>query len=466
MRFNSRGEYHGGRVGIGSWLNDDTWLTQAEIGSAWLACGGDRWVDSTQSCRSNFDYAYPEGLTAKVWDMARDGTVVEVPNYHMPYSCGVWPAREQYGIFDEPVRFARALVGGDYCVLVGYQHVWSSRHGWIQLPAGIQAFEIAECGDVLCFTTHLHTALLNVVTGLGRRVLESTLYPDLFAEADGVILGYGTNMDDVNPQILTVPFASLTDDLSTLSDSTTPPDPPDPPDPPQPVEAPHITIGAYDANGVAPCDCVAEAELSGGEATTITWVVNEQDEPIVEPLELTHTYHFAAPGSYRIGVKVVGPGGSDETGTPRVITVTADVPPPDPIYPPIDPPAGGGKFMSTIQLSEPAFLNWRYGGGQSLDPPTKPDDPNRDPFEHGRPVAGVDETAQLFQFTDGTYGIQSPNGRSWLSIQRDGSYEERPVVEDEEPGSFERFTLAGNVLTELPKDEADATRDPVTFVQP
>jgi hypothetical protein len=389
MRFNSRGEYHGGRVGIGSWLNDDTWLTQADVQSAWLACGGDRWVDSTQTCRSNFGYAYPPGLIAKVWDMALDGTVVEVPNYHMPYSAGVWPAREEYQEFDEPVRFARAGVGGACCVLVGYQRVWSNRHGWIQLPAGIQAFEIALCGNVLCFTTHAHTVLLNVSTGLGRRMLDSTFYPDLFAQPDGVILGYGTNMDDVNPQVLTVPFAFLTEDLSTLSDATIPPEP-EPPDPEPPEPEPP-----------------------------------EPPEPEPEPPE------------------------------PEPVPE----PPPTPI-----PPPPGGRDMGTIQLSEPFYLNWRYGGGQSLDPPTQPADPNRDPFEHGRETAGADETAQLFQFADGTYGIKSPNGRSWLSIQGDGSYEERPATDDAEPGPWERFTLTGNVLTELPKE--DATRAPVTFVQP
>jgi hypothetical protein len=237
--------------------------------------------------------------------------------------------------------------------------------------------------------------------------------------------------------------------------------PPDLPDPPQPVDAPAITIATYDEAGVAPMVCVAVAELSGGPAETITWLCDGAPEPSFAPLETEHTYHFASPGSYSIGVKVVGPGGSDQTGTPRIVTVTAEE---EPIYPPIDPPVGGGVFVATIQISEPAYLNWRWGGGQSLDPPTQPSDPNRYPFEYGRPVAGADETGNLFQFADGTYGIQSPNGRSWLSIQGDGSYEERPVVEGQEPGPWERFTLEGNVLTELPKE--GATREPVTFVQP
>jgi hypothetical protein len=385
MRFNSRGEYHGGRVGIGSWLNDDTWLTQADVQSAWLACGGDRWVDSTQSCRSNFDYAYPPGLTAKVWDIALDGTVVEVPNYHMPYSAGIWPAREEYETFDEPVRFARASVGGACCVLVGYQRVWSSRHGWIHLPAGIQAFEIAICGNVLCFTTHMHTVLLNVMTGLGCRITSSTLYPDLFAPTDaeltdGVLLGFDTAMDGSGTATVFVPFASLTEDLSTLSDATIPPEPE--PEPPEPEPEP--------------------------------------PEPEPEP------------------------------------------PKPEPPTPIPFPP--GGRFMFKLALSKPAFLNWRHGGGQSLDPPTQPDDPNRAAFEYGRTTVGVDEQCSGYEFADGTWGMRSPNGRSWLSIQEDGSEQERVASDDAEPGPWERFTKNGNVFTELPKE--NATREPVTFVQP
>lgn len=119
--------------------------------------------------------------------------------------------------------------------------------------------------------------------------------------------------------------------------------------------------------------------------------------------------------------------------------------------------------MSTpIQLSEPCYLNWRWGGGQSLEPPTNPDDPSRAPFEYGRKEAGSDETAQLIRLADGTYGVLSPNGRSWLSIQPDGSYEERPAVAGQEPGPWERFTLDGSALVELPKP--DMARTPVEFV--
>lgn len=198
---------------------------------------------------------------------------------------------------------------------------------------------------------------------------------------------------------------------------------------------PTITITDYDQDGIAPMVCNAYAQSAGGPAHTIEWLLNDVVYASGDPSFIHCAYQLPEAGSYSIGVRIIGPAGSDQTATPRIVTVR-------------EPASPGGVFVQTIQLSEPSYLNWRYGGGQSLEPPTAPDDPNRDPFEHGRPVAGIDETAKLFKFADGTYGIQSPNGRSWLSVQPDGSYEERLVV-DGEPGAYERFTLAGNVLTSV-----------------
>lgn len=71
-----------------------------------------------------------------------------------------------------------------------------------------------------------------------------------------------------------------------------------------------------------------------------------------------------------------------------------------------------------------------------------------------RPVnaQGGDETCHVLPNADGTYSIQSPNGQQWLSIQSDGSRQARQVSDPSQPGSWERFTRNGNVLTELPKD--------------
>ncbi len=97
-----------------------------------------------------------------------------------------------------------------------------------------------------------------------------------------------------------------------------------------------------------------------------------------------------------------------------------------------------------IALSKPAFLNWRYGGGQSLDPPTNSSDRNRSAFEFNRLEVGSDEQCELV-VAQGGYAVRSPNGRSWLSIQPDGRLEERDA--SGAPGPWELFTLDGNVLT-------------------
>jgi hypothetical protein len=80
-----------------------------------------------------------------------------------------------------------------------------------------------------------------------------------------------------------------------------------------------------------------------------------------------------------------------------------------------------------IALSKPAYLNWRYGGGQSLNPPTAPGDWNRSPFEFNRAEIGSDEQCELVP-AEGKYAVRSPNGRAWLSIQPDGRLEERNVL--------------------------------------
>ena len=102
-----------------------------------------------------------------------------------------------------------------------------------------------------------------------------------------------------------------------------------------------------------------------------------------------------------------------------------------------------------IALSQPAYINWRWGGGQSLEPPTHPDDPNRAPFEFNRPTAGADEWCELVPVGD-YVAVRSPNGRSWLSVQADGSLEERDAAG--EPGHWELFTLTEGVLVELEKE--------------
>jgi len=65
---------------------------------------------------------------------------------------------------------------------------------------------------------------------------------------------------------------------------------------------------------------------------------------------------------------------------------------------------------------------------------------------------GGDETMAVLAQPDGTYAVKSPNGQEWLSIQPDGSMGWRPTSDPTQPGPWEKFSLVGHVLTELPKD--------------
>jgi len=135
-------------------------------------------------------------------------------------------------------------------------------------------------------------------------------------------------------------------------------------------------------------------------------------------------------------------------------------PPVEPVEPPVNPPVIPEVKPMRVALSQPSYINWRWSGGQSLEPPTNPDDPNREPFEYGRPTAGVDEWAELVPCGD-YVAVRSPNGRSWLSVQLDGSLEERDAAG--EPGEWELFTLQDDgVLVEKAKE--GVTRPPVELI--
>lgn len=88
-----------------------------------------------------------------------------------------------------------------------------------------------------------------------------------------------------------------------------------------------------------------------------------------------------------------------------------------------------------VALSELSILCWSFGGGKGL--------------EHRQEV-GEWELCHLVRNNDGTVSILSPNKDWWLSIELNGSLGERPASNP--PGHWEKFTLDGNVLTELPKE--------------
>jgi len=93
-------------------------------------------------------------------------------------------------------------------------------------------------------------------------------------------------------------------------------------------------------------------------------------------------------------------------------------------------------MSSAIRDPLHGILNWRHGGGQSLQPPTVPGDRNRQPFEW-RSSIGADESCTLVKQGNGLYAAKSPNGKSWLSRQPDGSLQERATSDASQPGPWE-----------------------------
>ena len=93
-------------------------------------------------------------------------------------------------------------------------------------------------------------------------------------------------------------------------------------------------------------------------------------------------------------------------------------------------------MSSAIRDPQHGILNWRYGGGQGLNPPTNPSDHNRQPFEW-RSAVGPDESCTLVKQGNGLYAAKSPNGKSWLSRQPDGSLQERATSDPSQPGPWE-----------------------------
>lgn len=97
------------------------------------------------------------------------------------------------------------------------------------------------------------------------------------------------------------------------------------------------------------------------------------------------------------------------------------------------------------------ILNWRFGN-----------------FHSGTEYRlvtqmGAHELVEVVPQPDGTVALKCHDGTEWLSIQRDGSRAGRPTADPGMPGPWEKFTRAGQILTELPKDDL-ADRDLVAFV--
>lgn len=95
------------------------------------------------------------------------------------------------------------------------------------------------------------------------------------------------------------------------------------------VERPRITITSYGPKLIrVGAKCRAVRALSGGPADRVIWRYRKRGvstwtvAAVNSPTDTDHHFKWDRSGVYEIGVKVEGPGGSDSTGSQRLVTVT------------------------------------------------------------------------------------------------------------------------------------------------
>jgi hypothetical protein len=125
------------------------------------------------------------------------------------------------------------------------------------------------------------------------------------------------------------------------------------------------------------------------------------------------------------------------------IFVDPPPPPPDPPPNPDEPPEVLVPGVSLADARPTAvageILNARFGGlWKGLE-------------RRAVNAQGGDETFRLVPLGGDRYALLSPNGREWVSVQPDGSLQGRSAAGA--PGSWETFTLAGQILSEAPKGD-------------
>ena len=210
----------------------------------------------------------------------------------------------------------------------------------------------------LCYFTGAYGIVLHPIDSTWGYVLTAgdAFAHDVVTVGGRLLVTWSTGAGEHPHEIVTVPI-DLSARRINLAERPSPPDPPDPPDPgPEPprLEAPRATITSYTPReGVAPLPVTAHGALTGGDPPeTIEWLDRAQGAPVwraVQSDAWDHVYGFPA-GTWEIGLRVTNAAGSDQTQTPRRVTVHAAPEPPDPG--PTPPPVPGLPSYDTFVETE------------------------------------------------------------------------------------------------------------------
>ena len=220
--------------------------------------------------------------------------------------------------------------------------------------------------------------------------------------------------------------------------------PPEPvPVPPSEAAPPAVTIAAYaPESGEAPLSvrAVAKVVTSSGPVESLQWRFRAATggawtlDAVNPAADLDHTFVFKVAGEYNLSLRATGPGGSDETANPRLVTVTGVPVPPEPPKPEPGPTPSPRPEGDTVSLKcwDQQFV-WcaEEGGGTEGD--------GCGIATATRTEVHAWETFRSIVAADGRVGFQAPNG-AWLCAEANGELWFNRAKEPEfQPTAWEAF---------------------------
>lgn len=204
----------------------------------------------------------------------------------------------------------------------------------------------------------------------GPWVLSVTQFSSLVLRPAGETLGYKLEGEWYNPAVRFIDGRFLVAGSSSrgqlmvetiypsnprvdlkLPPVVVPPDKPvEPPKPQRPV----CTIRSYPDRVILGSAANCKATYAGGPADSASWLYRKVGASVwlvshkQVPPEPEHNYRFKEAGNYEISLKVEGAGGSDQTGSTRLILVEEIIVPPEPEKPARQEIAFGPNLGSNI----------------------------------------------------------------------------------------------------------------------